>query len=80
MKWKRRSKRQEWAIRRNWLIRRLRGAYSIFGIDNCDFMYEILSEDEHYLVHSINDYLRSLITSISKTKYKEEEDENKDRD
>ena len=65
------SKRQKWAIKRNWLILRLKGAHSIFSHSLCQFMYKLIPMDKYYIVDSIDMKLEELIEAESKSKYKE---------
>ena len=64
------TKRQRWATKRNWLIRRLKGAQSMFSYDSCQFMYSLLPKDQHRLVTSSDIFITLLIKEISKSKYK----------
>ena len=65
------SKRQKWAIKRNWLILRLKGASSIFSLDSCKFMESLLPKSERHLVNEVDLFLDDLIKLVSKSKYKE---------
>ena len=63
--------RQQWAMRRNWLLKRLKGAKSIFSIDNCLFMNKLLPLDKQPLIDSAEIVIDALIRRISESKYKE---------
>ena len=65
------TKRQKWAMKRNWLIKRLKGAQSIFSYDNQKFMKELSPVINHRFIDNTESYLHFLIKEISKSKYKE---------
>ncbi len=44
------TEKQAWARRRNWLIRRLMGAKSIFTFDNVEFMDELTKENSFFIM------------------------------
>ena len=64
------TKRQRWAMKRNFLLLRLRGAKSIFSYDNFSFMNSLLSE-ESFIVSTTLTSLDKLIEGVSKSTYKE---------
>ena len=65
------SKRQKWAIKRNWLIMRLRGARSIYNYENQKFIERLIPKDNHRIFDNAEVSLHYLIEELSKSKYKE---------
>lgn len=64
--------RQAWARKRNWLIRRLMGAKSIFSWDNIIFMDNtIQKEDDEYIYYECEDAIDKLLTVMRESTYKE---------
>ncbi len=57
------TEKQIWARKRNWLIRRLLGAKSIFAYDNIVFMEDTIKENAGYIYDceaTIADLLEAL--------------------
>ena len=57
------TEKQIWARKRNWLIRRLMGAKSIFTFDNVEFMDELVKENSFLIAEceeAIDDLLKVL--------------------
>jgi hypothetical protein len=65
------SKRKTWAIKRNWMIKRVRGASSVFSLANRDFMKDLLDGEDDGLITRIATGLLMLDEKISKSKWKE---------
>ena len=61
------TKKQLWACRRNWLILRLKGALSIFSLNNEEFMYS-LTED-YSAIGDTRTALSKLISSMQESKW-----------
>jgi hypothetical protein len=68
------SKRKLWAMQRNWLIKRLLGAISIFSDSTNLFIHTLLPDEaeEHFLIAKIRYDLRRLVNKIQESKYKEQ--------
>lgn len=65
------SERSHWAKRRNWLLRRLKGAQSIFSQADTEFLYvNIEKENCKVIVDTINN-LNKLVVLLSQSKWKE---------
>uniref|UniRef100_A0A6M3IJE6 Uncharacterized protein n=1 Tax=viral metagenome TaxID=1070528 RepID=A0A6M3IJE6_9ZZZZ len=63
--------RQQWAMERNWLIRRLKGALSIFSASNKELIESLVSLKDAQRLYMIESDIKYLIKEISKSKYKE---------
>ena len=66
-----RSKRKIWASKRNWLIKRVRGALSVFSIENRKFMRELMNEEDYGLINRVATGIAIIDEKISKSKWKE---------
>lgn len=65
------SKRKLWALKRNWLILRVRGAMSVFSIKNREFMRELMNEEDYGLINRVATGIAIIDEKISKSKWKE---------
>lgn len=67
------SKRKLWTMKRNWLIRRLLGAISIFSPETNLFIHSLIPDEaeEHVLISKIVRDLRKLTNKILESKYEE---------
>jgi hypothetical protein len=67
------TKRKLWAMKRNWLIRRLKGASSIFSVDTNKLIHSLAPDENetHLLICGIVIALKKLTYRISDSKYKE---------
>lgn len=64
------TEKQIWARKRNWLIRRLMGAKSIFAWDNIVFMEKSIGREkvrEDHLIASCEVALNHLLYALRKT-------------
>ena len=61
--------RQKWAMQRNWLIMRLRGALSIFSISNKDLIESLIGIEKSQRLYMIESDIKYLIKELSKSKY-----------
>ena len=63
------TEKQIWARKRNWLIRRLLGAKSIFSLDNIVFMSKSMKNDEDVdSIHDCEDAVDDLLAALRDTK------------
>ena len=60
------TEKQAWARKRNWLIRRLLGAKSIFSHANVVFLEDTLKENAFY-VRECDEAIEDLLSSLRKT-------------
>ena len=60
------TEKQIWARKRNWLIRRLLGAKSIFTYDNSVFMEDTLKENGR-AVQECEDAIKDLLEVLRKS-------------
>ena len=60
------TEKQIWARKRNWLIRRLLGAKSIFTYDNIVFMEDTLKENAGY-IHDCEATIADLLEVLRKS-------------
>ncbi len=65
------TQRKIWAMKRNWLIRRLRGAKSIFSGDNIETLYNSLEREDWKGVSRVMSDLNFLVRKLSESKWKE---------
>ena len=65
------TNRQLWAMKRNWLIRRLMGAESIFSDENVAMLSNCLSSEDRKRISNVRNDLSFLQRTLSKSKYKE---------
>ena len=65
------SKRKLWALKRNWLILRVRGAMSVFSIKNREFMRDLMNEEDYGLINRVATGIAIIDEKISKSKWKE---------
>jgi len=65
------SKRKAWAIRRNWLIKRVRGALSVFSTKDREFMRELMNEEDYGLINRVATGIAIIDEKISQSKWKE---------
>lgn len=63
------TKRQIWAMKRNWLIRRLKGALSIFSYDNKELINNLIGIEKGERLYMIESDIKYLIKEIGKSKY-----------
>ncbi len=63
------TEKQIWARKRNWLIRRLLGAKSIFSHDNVVFMEDSIKENS-YFIDECEDAINELLLVLRKSSYK----------
>jgi len=71
MNWKPESKRKLWAMKRNWLIKRLRGAHSIFSGEGMEFIRTLIPKEEWVLLNTLNSGIGRLVNKVSESKWKE---------
>jgi len=62
------TKRKIWAIKRNWLIKRLLGALSVFSDENIKLMSEYLPQNT---IYETTGNLKYIIEVMRSSKYKE---------
>ena len=65
------TKRKLWAIRRNWLIKRVRGALSVFSTKDREFMRELMNEEDYGLINRVATGIAIIDEKISQSKWKE---------
>ncbi len=65
------SKRKLWAMKRNWLIRRFKGAHTLFSDYEQEHMRTLLNEEDWPLINKLNTALGFMINKLSQSKYKE---------
>jgi hypothetical protein len=58
-------------MKRNWLIRRLMGAESIFSDENVAMLSNCLSSEDRKRISNVRNDLSFLQRTLSKSKYKE---------
>lgn len=63
------TEKQIWARKRNWLIRRLMEAKSIFTYENRQFMQDIEKDDDY--VYECEDAIDRLLIVMRESIYKE---------
>lgn len=66
------SVRQKWAINRNWLIMRLRGAHSIFTHSTQELLHELIPQEDWQVINNVNIGIGKLIDKVSESKYMED--------
>ena len=65
------SERQFWAMKRNWLLFRLRGMLSVFSYANKELISQLVKPKDADRLYMIESNLKYLIKEIGKSKYKE---------
>lgn len=65
------TKRQLWALRRNWMIRRVRGALSVFSGSNIESIKELMDEQDYSLINRVATGIAIIDEKISQSKWKE---------
>ena len=65
------SERQLWAMKRNWLLFRLKGVLSTFSYDNKELISQLVKPEDADRIYMIESDLRYLTKEIGKSKYKE---------
>lgn len=63
------TERQVWARKRNWLIRRLMGAKSIFTFENTTFMDNAIRKKDAEYVHLCECAIGDLIEVMKESTY-----------
>ena len=66
------TKRQIWAMKRNWLLLRLRGARSVFSYSSRELIHSLIPSEDWRNIGNVDNGLRELIDKISESKYKED--------
>ena len=64
------TEKQIWARKRNWLIRRLEGARSIFSYDNVEFIEDTIKENAS-CIQECEEAIDELLHFMRKSIYKE---------